>query len=156
MRLRSQLLRQAEVTKERILRTGTSYLIMDLWHEDMTEWGDVSGYQRQVWLKRKRDYASGPRAIIELIKNQCELLNIAIEDMKATLQRQEKELTEPVRLTSFQVQRILKKEIESLQEHINHRSDVDVLTKKVESQGVEIASIKSSLGPWKWSLHRAE
>ncbi|VDO43858.1 unnamed protein product [Haemonchus placei] len=145
MRLTSQLLRQAEVTKERILRMGTRYLIMDLWHEDMTEWGDVSGYQRQVWLKRERDYAFGSRAIIELIKNQCEILNIAIEDMKAMLQRQEKELTESDRLTSFHVQGILKKEIESLQEHLNHRSDVDVLTKKVESQSLEIASIKSSL-----------
>ncbi|XGW34151.1 hypothetical protein V3C99_018172 [Haemonchus contortus] len=114
-------------------------------HGFMTIWQDVSGYQRQVWLERGRDYAFGSRAIIELINNQCEVLNIAIEDMKAMLQRQEKELTESDRLTSFQVQRIFKKEIESLQEHLNHRSDVDVLTKKVESKGLEIASIKSSL-----------
>uniref|UniRef100_A0A7I4Z4Z7 ELMO domain-containing protein n=1 Tax=Haemonchus contortus TaxID=6289 RepID=A0A7I4Z4Z7_HAECO len=87
MRPTSQLLRQAEVTKERTFRMGTRYLIMDLWHEDMTEW-ETFLVIRQVWLKRKRDYAFGPRAIIEMIKNQCELLNIAIEDMKATSRKE--------------------------------------------------------------------
>ncbi|KAK5980173.1 hypothetical protein GCK32_010981 [Trichostrongylus colubriformis] len=139
MLLTSHLLRQAEVTKEKLLRMGTRYLAMEGCYEDMTKWGD---FDRQDWLNREREYAFGPDAILELVTNQCEMLTIEIKDMSVMLERQEKELKESDHLTSSQVQRILRKEIESLQCSFQLRSDLDALKEKVDAKRAEIDSLK--------------
>ncbi|KAK6027070.1 hypothetical protein OSTOST_06908 [Ostertagia ostertagi] len=59
-------LREAEVTKEKILRMGTRYLIMDFLYEYITEWGEASSFGRQDFIARKH-YAFGPEAIRDLI-----------------------------------------------------------------------------------------
>ncbi|KAK6057531.1 hypothetical protein COOONC_04950 [Cooperia oncophora] len=130
LRITAQCIREAEVTKERILRMGTRYLIMDSWHEYMTQYGESSGFGRQNWLKRERDYPFGPEAILELMTNQRDVLNIEIKEMTAMLQRQEKEMREKHELTSFQVQRIVRKEIESLQNQIESMAELDRRKKK--------------------------
>ncbi|KAK5967024.1 hypothetical protein GCK32_020770 [Trichostrongylus colubriformis] len=118
---------------------GTRYLAMEGWYEDMTKWGD---FDRQDWLNREREYAFGPDAILELVTNQCEMLTIEIKDMSIMLERQEKEMKESDHLTSFQVQRNLRKEIELLQGSFQLRSDLDALKEKVHAQGAEIKSLE--------------
>ncbi|KAK6031236.1 hypothetical protein OSTOST_02610 [Ostertagia ostertagi] len=127
-------LREAEVTKEKILRMGTRYLIMDFLYEYITEWGEASSFGRQDFIARKRDYAFGPEAIRDLIITQRDILDIEITDMKAMMERQEREMKERDPLTSMHVQRIVQKEIEGLKGQLTSRTELDALRRKVDEQ----------------------
>ncbi|KAK6058646.1 hypothetical protein COOONC_03780 [Cooperia oncophora] len=125
MQLTAQCLREAEVTKERILRIGTHYLLLDFLHEYMTKSGHASASGRQSFLERSRDYSFGSEAISELVASHRTVLDFAVTEMSAMLHKQENELKEKDRLTSSQVQRIVRKELELLQTQLSSRPQIE-------------------------------
>ncbi|KAK6030577.1 hypothetical protein OSTOST_03283 [Ostertagia ostertagi] len=126
-------LREAEVTKEKILRMGTRYLIMDFLYEYITEWGEASSFGRQDFIARKRDYAFGPEAIRDLITTQRDILDIEITDMKAMMERQEREMKEKDPLTSMHVQRI------------RSERNRDALRRKMDEQQSEMMLLQETM-----------
>ncbi|KAK5969775.1 hypothetical protein GCK32_007425 [Trichostrongylus colubriformis] len=133
MWLTTHCLREAEVTKERILQMGTRYLLMDRLYQHMEKWGEASSFEKQDFFECAREYAFGTEAIRDLIITQRDVLDIEIKDMKTVLAHQERELKEGESITSTQVQRIVRKEIESLRP-----SEVDALKRNVEEHEAEI------------------
>nr|CDJ97415.1 unnamed protein product [Haemonchus contortus] len=91
MCLTTQCLRRAEVTKERILRMGTRYMIISLLYEYIMELNDEPESQKKEFLTRKRKYPFGTDEIKELIISQRDVLNAKIEEMTELLESQERE-----------------------------------------------------------------
>ncbi|KAK5979538.1 hypothetical protein GCK32_011486 [Trichostrongylus colubriformis] len=139
--LTTHCLREAEVTKERILRVGTRYLLMVRLYQHMEKWGEASSFEKQVFYEFEREYAFGTEAIRNLIITQRDVLDIEIKDMKAVLAQQEREMKEGESITSTQVQRIVRKEIESFRQ-----SEVDALKRNVEEHEAEIILLRRASG----------
>ncbi|XGW17279.1 hypothetical protein V3C99_002131 [Haemonchus contortus] len=146
MCLTTQCLRRAEVTEERILRMGTRYMIMSLLYEYIMELNDESESQKKEFLTRKREYPFGTDEIKELVISQRDLLNTEIEDMKELLESREREVKSLIPTTSFQVQRILEKKLESFQDQLAFsRLELENLSKAVEAQKLEMAELGKEL-----------
>ncbi|KAK6764833.1 hypothetical protein RB195_024960 [Necator americanus] len=143
----SRCLRTAEVTKERVLRLDTRYILTDLVYENHSFTGRMSRFDRQDWLMKDHKLDVRSDIVLELINRQKRLLEAEIREMEAFLGRQEKALNDEYACVEDRVSSVLKREFELLHDQLDGRSNeqVEVLIDMLTAQKEEMQQLKQTI-----------
>ncbi|ETN85895.1 hypothetical protein NECAME_16594 [Necator americanus] len=143
----SRCLRTAEVTKERVLRLGTRYILTDLVYENHSFTGRMSRFDRQDWLMKDHKLDVRSDIVLELINRQKRLLEAEIREMEAFLGRQEKALNDEYARVEDRVSTVLKREFELLHDQLDGRSNeqVEMLIDMLTAQKKEMQQLKQTI-----------
>ncbi|KIH56784.1 hypothetical protein ANCDUO_13027 [Ancylostoma duodenale] len=153
----SRCLRTAEVTKERVLRLGTRYILTDLVYENHSFTGRISRFDRQDWLMEDHKLEVRSNIVLQLINRQKRLLEREIREMEAFLGRQEKALNDEYARVDDRVSTVLKREFELLHDQLDGRSNeqVGVLIDMLTAQKEEMQQLKQTIQRMEESSNRA-
>ncbi|RCN42480.1 hypothetical protein ANCCAN_11556 [Ancylostoma caninum] len=78
-------LRTASITKERILRLTTRYVMMDRLYEARVEPGYLSKFRREDWLYYDKPYAVQPEIVLALVDVCLKILDSTITELEKRL-----------------------------------------------------------------------
>lgn len=145
--LLARWLRNAETTKEKILRVGTRYLLTDALYDRMVQAGQISRFEHREWLEKQRGLDGRQFPLLVLIGEKTMMLDAIIKQMEEHLQKQETALKEEASLTPSAVSLIVRREIVSLQESIikSTTSQVEDCRKKMNVQEAEMDRLKKAV-----------
>ncbi|EYC34095.1 hypothetical protein Y032_0001g239 [Ancylostoma ceylanicum] len=94
--LKNRCLRTAMVTKERISRLGTWYILMDRIYETQVEAGKIPAERRQEWLRdgARQEHDARATSVLNLVKSQLSFVKTSIRNMQDHLTKCERKFYE--------------------------------------------------------------